>query len=92
MDLKETNRLIVNIMDETKADSSGANIPRAIAQFDKTLKQMDEFLLRQQSDVEEIVANMKRASANLRELTESAKRYPRGIMFSAPPAKSEVTE
>ena len=91
-DLQETNRLIVNIMDETKAEDSKANIPRTIAQFDKTLKQMDEFILRQRSDVEEIVANMKRASANLRELTESAKRYPRGILFGAPPAKSEVSE
>lgn len=91
-DLQETNRLIVNIMDETKADDSGANIPRTIAQFNKTLKQMDEFILRQQSDVGEIVANMKRASANLRELTESAKRYPRGILFGAPPPKSEVVE
>jgi phospholipid/cholesterol/gamma-HCH transport system substrate-binding protein len=90
LDLQETNSLIVNMMDETKSEESGANIPRAIAQFNKTLTQMDEFILRQQSDLEEIVANMKRVSANLREMTESAKRYPRSILFGAPPAESEV--
>ena len=91
-EIRETNLQVQKLMDKSKSDENGANIPEAIAQFNTTLKSMDKFVLSQKSEVEEIVTNIKRASANLRELTEFAKKYPSQVLFSPAPPHSEVVK
>ena len=89
-EIRETNKFVLMLMDESKGDESAVNIPQTIAQFNKTLKRMDDFVSGQQGEVEEVMANIKRVSANLRELTEYAKKYPSQVLFGSPPSRSEV--
>ena len=89
-EFRQTNKLVQALMNTESRE--GTSIPEAIERFNKTLKLMDEFVLGQQSEFEEVVANIKRASANLRELTEYAKRYPSQVIFGPAPPRSEVVE
>jgi methyl-accepting chemotaxis protein len=77
-------------MDESKGDQSQASIPETITQLNTTLEHLDRLILSQQSELEEIVTNFKRLSANLRELTANLKKYPGQLLLSSPPPKSEV--
>ena len=87
--LKRTNEAVQKLMDD-KAGAAG--IPQTIARFNNTLKRMDQFVSDQQSEFEDILADIKKATGNLRELTEHAKRYPSQVIFGAPPPHSEVAE
>jgi paraquat-inducible protein B len=88
-DLRETNRLVVAMMDKTKSEN-GVNIPETIAQVNKTLKRLDKFVSTQQSEVEDILLNIRRTTDNLREFTENLKKHPASII-AGPPAPPEVT-
>ena len=57
-----------------------------------TLRHLDQFMLMQKSDFSEIMINLREASANLREITEHAKKHPSQILLGRPPKHSEVTE
>jgi len=89
-EIRETNKFVQRLMDKSKGAAEGASIPETLIQFNTTLKRMDQFVSGQQSEIEEVVSNIKRASANLRELTEYAKKYPSQVIFGAPPPHSEV--
>ena len=87
-DLRETNRLVVGMMDKSKSED-GVNIPETIAQVNTTLKRLDKFLTTQQSEVEDILVNIRRTAENLREFTENLKKYPASII-AGPPAPPRV--
>ncbi len=83
-DLRETNRLVVEMLDKSKS-TDGVNIPDTIAQLDRTLRRLDKFVTIQQSEFEEILTNVRRTTENMRELTETLKKYP-GFLIGGPPA------
>ena len=91
-ELRQTNRKVLAMMDKSSSEPSVANIPDTIDQLNKTLKRVDQLISNQQADIEEISANLVKVSANLRELTEYAKRYPSQIIFGSPPARPEVVK
>lgn len=84
-DLRETNRLVMDMLDKSRSPD-GVNIPETIAQLDKTLRRLDKFVVIQQSEIEEILTNVRRTTENLRELTENLKKYP-GFLIGGPPAE-----
>lgn len=88
-EMRETNKLIIGLIDDSKGDAA---IPEALEQFRMTLKRMDQFILSQESNVSDIMVNLRRASANLRDVTEQAKKYPSQILLGKPPEHSVVTE
>ncbi|MBN1816645.1 MAG: hypothetical protein JW828_04745 [Sedimentisphaerales bacterium] len=63
-----------------------------ITQLHTSLRQMERLVAMEESDVDQMVENLKRASENLREATEKVKRYPSLLLFSEPPQPSEVTQ
>ena len=89
-EIKNTNKLIQGFIDEPEDSTDVTNFRSAIAQFNKTLRTIEQFVSTQQSDVEDIVVNMRRVSLNLRELTEQAKQYPAQVIFRTPPKQSEA--
>ena len=89
-EMKNTNKLIKMFIDEPKEDTGVVNFYSAVAQFNKTLRTIDQFVSLQQSDVEDILVNLRRASLNLRELTEQMKQYPAQVIFRTPPKQSEA--
>jgi paraquat-inducible protein B len=89
-DLRETNRLVIEMLDKSKSPE-GVNIPETIAQLDKTLRRLDKFVMIQQSEIEEILTNIRRTTENIRELTENLKKYP-GSIIGGPPSPTEVSK
>jgi len=84
-DLRQTNRFVKSMLDKSQS-SDGVNIPETIAQLDTTLRRLDKFIATQQSEIESILANVRRTTANLRDFTENLKKYP-GIVLGGPPAE-----
>ncbi len=89
-ELRHTNSQIQTLFDPNSPERTG--ITHAMSQMQATLANLEDFLTRQESDVEEIVENIRRVSGNLRELSEYAKRYPSQVIFGTAPPKSEVVE
>ncbi|MCD6395388.1 MAG: MCE family protein [Planctomycetes bacterium] len=82
-DLRTTNEFVVGMLDKSKSPD-GVNIPETIAQLDVTLRRLDKFVASQQSEVEGIMGNIRRTTANLRDFTEKLKKYP-GLVIGGPP-------
>ncbi len=84
-DLRETNQFIVGMLDKSKSPD-GVNIPETIAQLDTTLRRLDKFVATQQSEMENIMGNIRLITANLRDFTENLKKYP-GLIIGGPPSE-----
>ncbi|MCH7913208.1 MAG: MCE family protein [Deltaproteobacteria bacterium] len=65
------------------------DLPETIALFKRTLRRLDNMISSQQQDIELTIENFRLISANLKELTDSAKQYPSQVLFGAPPPPSE---
>lgn len=89
-EMRDTNQQIQSLFDPNSPERTG--ITQAMSQMQTTLANLEDFLTRQESDVEEIVENIRRVSGNLRELSEYAKRYPSQVIFGSAPPKSEIVE
>lgn len=91
-EIRQTNGVVLGLMDKSKGDMAAANIPDTIAQFNRTLKRLDNLVAGQHSEIEEIMSNLAKTSENLRDLTEYAKKYPSQILLGGPPPESEVVK
>ena len=69
-----------------------ANLPKAVAQLNKTLERVDRLVVRQMPQIEQTITNLRAISENLKELTRGLEQDPAGIILSKPPAKSEALE
>ena len=65
-------------------------IDRLVSQLDQTIQRIDTLVGNNQYDVRVIVQDLRVTASNLRSLSETAKRYPAGILFGEPPAKSDM--
>lgn len=67
-------------------------------QFQQSLDALQHTLIRaekafagREQDISATLENLRQTSENLRDLTDTAKRYPAGVLFGEPPPHSEVT-
>jgi phospholipid/cholesterol/gamma-HCH transport system substrate-binding protein/paraquat-inducible protein B len=67
-------------------------LPETIGQLNRTLRRLGTLLTEEQRDIANTIANIESISANLRELSESAKRYPAYTIFGGPPPPIEIAE
>jgi methyl-accepting chemotaxis protein len=88
--LQQASNHATALLDPNAPNTGSANIPQFVNQLNVTLKRIDQFVSTQQPELERIVANLNQASANLRELTENAKKDPAQLFFSVPPKPTEV--
>lgn len=65
-------------------------IDRIVSQLDQTIQRIDTLIGSNQYDVRVVVQDLRVTASNLRSLSETAKRYPAGILFGDPPAKSDM--
>ncbi|MCP5426370.1 MAG: MCE family protein [Gammaproteobacteria bacterium] len=65
-------------------------LDRLVAHLDQTVQRLDALVGANQYDVRGIVQDLQATAANLRNLSEVAKRYPAGVLFGGPPAKSDM--
>lgn len=78
-------------MAKLRALLEGGELERSIAYLESSMQSLDAALAGQEGDVRQIVENLRRTSENLRDFSESAKRYP-GALFSEPPRRVNPTE
>jgi phospholipid/cholesterol/gamma-HCH transport system substrate-binding protein len=88
--LQQASNHATTLLDPDAPNTGSANIPQFVNQLNVTLKRIDQFVSTQQPELERIVANLNQASANLRELTENAKKDPAQLFFSVPPKPTEI--
>ena len=69
-------------------DSASKDLPRLVAHLNRMLRTLDNLVSSQSRDVAETLANLRLASENFRQLTDTVKRYPSYGLFGKPPVKS----
>ncbi len=69
--------------------AASEDLPETIALFRRTLRRLDNMISSQQQDIELTIENFRLISANLKELTDSAKQYSAQVLFGEPPPPSE---
>jgi|JI10StandDraft_1071094.scaffolds.fasta_scaffold224231_2 hypothetical protein len=86
-----TLRAIAQGMRETIGElrQAVAGLPDTVATAGRATRRADAILATGQHDLETLMANLTAISQNLKELTDSAKRYPSQLLFGQPPRRSE---
>ncbi len=69
-------------------ETASEDLPRMMSQLGKTLRKLDRLVSGESSDVAETLANLRLTSENLRELTNTVKKYPSYVLFGSPPKKT----
>ncbi|MBN1360861.1 MAG: MCE family protein [Sedimentisphaerales bacterium] len=71
-------------------DTKMANLPEVLDRLDRALAHLDALIVGRRPEVEIILDNFRDVSDDLKELTESLKERPSELLFSKPPARSEM--
>ena len=87
-DLPETSAQIKSLT--KKLDSVSDDLPETVALLKRTLRRVDTLVSSQQQDILVTIENIRLISSNLKELTETAKKYPAQVLFGQPPAPSDT--
>ncbi len=68
---------------------SDPKLAATLGHLERTLGRLDRLTGGGQTDLATTIANLRAITDNLRELSESAKRYPSNVLFGAPPTPLE---
>lgn len=79
--LKDLSQTLAN------TNTASKEFPKTVAGVNRFLSDFTSFTSNQQPEVEQILVNIKQTSENLRELTDTAKRYPSWVLFGNPPPR-----
>jgi phospholipid/cholesterol/gamma-HCH transport system substrate-binding protein len=74
----------------TKLDAATNELPETSAQLRQTLQRVNRLIANQQREMERTMDNLRAVSENVKEITESSKKYPSQTLFGAPPPPSKV--
>jgi phospholipid/cholesterol/gamma-HCH transport system substrate-binding protein/paraquat-inducible protein B len=88
--LKQTVDNTAAFTGRLRATAETGRIDRIVKDLDRTIQRIDALIGDNQYDVRVIVQDLRVTADNLRTVSESAKRYPGGILFGGPPEKSEL--
>ena len=85
---KEVQQSLQNFsMTMENVNSVSKEIPRTIAELNKSLNEINRFTSVQRQQLDAIFEDIRMTSENLRELTDTAKRYPSWVLFGNPPTQ-----
>ena len=89
IDGKETKALLVaSAQAAERLSASTAKLPALIASLDATLKRANNGTSDVQAELIPVLRDAKAAAANLRETTETLRRYPASMLLGAPPPRA----
>ena len=71
------------------AAADGGELDRILKDLDEAIVRANAMMADNQYDVRAIVQDLRATADNLRSLTETAKRYPAGVLIGGPPEKIE---
>lgn len=73
-----------------RLDSVSADLPDTSAQLRQTVQRLNRLIATQQQGIAATVENLQAISNDMKELTESSRKYPSQVLFGAPPTPSKV--
>jgi len=73
------NRLVKRL------DAVASDLPQTSAELRQTIQRMNRLIASQQRDIEQTMGNLRAISENMKEITESSKKYPSQTLFGGPP-------
>jgi len=73
------NRLVKRL------DAVANDLPQTSAELRQTIQRMNRLIAGQQRDIEQTMSNLRAVSENMKEITESSKKYPSQVLFGGPP-------
>ena len=73
-----------------RLDSVSADLPDTSAQLRQTIQRLNRLIATQQQEIAATVENLQAISNDMKELTESSRKYPSQVLFGAPPTPSKV--
>ncbi|HEX9878645.1 MAG TPA: MlaD family protein [Candidatus Binatia bacterium] len=82
-DLPQTSTRLKELASQLGTATDG--LPESVALLNRTLRRLDQLVSSRQQDVEVTIENLRQISANLKEFSENAKKYPAQILFGEPP-------
>ncbi len=91
-EVRETNRQALKLIHSPAAGADSPNLPETVARLNETLRRTEQFVSVREPEIERILANLVRASANLEKLTEAARKYPAHVIFGGAPPRPESTK
>lgn len=75
-----------------KLNAASEDLPATLDQFNTALGRLSRLIDERRHEIADIMENMERASENLNEMTENAKRYPAHFLFGEPLPPQEATK
>jgi phospholipid/cholesterol/gamma-HCH transport system substrate-binding protein/paraquat-inducible protein B len=91
-ELRESNQKLQAILRSTEESKPPAAIDEVVANLNDTIRHINLLIKQYEPIMSATLGNLADTSENVRESTEDIKRQPSKILFSKPPAKSEVTQ
>lgn len=88
-EIRSTNQDLKQLL-ATGDERALATLPETIDRFDATLNEVQFFFRTRSGDFSRILDNIKRISTNLSQLSEELKQQPSRLLYSNPPAETEV--
>ncbi|MHC4759288.1 MAG: MlaD family protein [Planctomycetota bacterium] len=89
-DARQTNKDLQDLLSSPDVDKRRANVAQILANLESTLDRIDKKLATESPQIDKILSNLREITDDIKELTENIKQHPSEIIFSQPPAKSEM--
>ncbi|MHC4844171.1 MAG: MlaD family protein [Planctomycetota bacterium] len=78
------------LLSSPDVDTSRANVAQILSNLESTLDRIDKKTATEGPQIDKILRNLREITDDVKELTENIKQHPSEIIFSQPPAKSEM--
>jgi paraquat-inducible protein B len=89
-ELRGTNQQLKELLTHPDSDAKKVNVAQILVRLDSVLEDINRTLRTEDPEIDKILRNMRAISDNIKALTENLKQHPSEIIFSQPPAKSEI--
>ncbi len=91
-ELRGTNQQIQTLLTNPDEDAKKTNLPQIMARLDNTLENINRMLITETPEIDKFLRNLRAISDDVRELTAMIKEHPSEVIFSEPPARSEIVK
>ncbi len=91
-ELRGTNKQLQELLTNPDPNAERTNIAQIMIQLENTLEEFNLKIRSEGPEIEKFLNNIRAISDDVKELTAMLKRHPSEIIFSQPPAKSEIVK
>lgn len=91
-DARQTNQHLQGLLLPKDGKIDEANLAEILVKLNRTLGRIDKIVLTEKPEIDLIISNFRQISENLKDLTETIKKHPAGLLRSPPPERSEAFE